>query len=152
MDFQDCIFIMKGNWTIFLLIRFKITTSEGKRVKICSSANSICHHISKFLTSNVLQLINQDFILEFSTLNIQSPARNKSSFPGMKNLMQWFGETWEKGIQTSPNRSTYFCLSELCVDTLGKVGGKMILSLECCTWNPSSCSILHFHLELYPRT
>ncbi len=84
--------------------------------------------------------------------NIQFLAKNKSSTPRMRNLMKWFGETKEKGIQTSPNRGTYFCISKLCVDTLGKVGGKMILSLECYPWNPSSCSILHFHPNLCPRT
>jgi len=121
-------------------------------MKIFSYAKSICHRIPKFSSSNVLQLINRDFILEFSTFSIQSLATNKSSTPGMRNLMKWFGETKEKGIQTSPNRGTYFCISKLCVDTLGKVGGKMILSLECYPWNPSSCSILHFHPNLCPRT
>ncbi len=132
--------------------RSKITTLEDKRVKIYSSADSICHRIPKFSSSNALQLINWDLILEFSTFNSQSPARNKSSTQGMKNLTKWFGETEKKGIHTSPNHGICLCFFKWCIDTLHKVGGKMILSLESCAWNPSSCSILHFHLDLCPRT
>jgi hypothetical protein len=143
MVLQDYIFITKGNWTVFfLLLSLKSQQSKGKRVKICSFTKSICHHSPKFSSSNVLQLINWDLIPEFSTLNSRSPVRNKSSTPKMKNLMKWFGETGEKGIQTSPNRDTCLYLSELCVDIMCKVGGKMILFLESCAWNPSSCSIL----------
>jgi hypothetical protein len=67
-----------------------------------------------------------------STLNNRSSAKNKSCITRMKNLMKWFGKIGKKGIQTSLNHNTIICFSKLCVDTLRKVGGKMILSLESC--------------------
>jgi hypothetical protein len=57
-------------------------------VKICSSVESICHQMPKCSSPNALQLINQDLIPEFSTLSIQSLAKNKSSTLRMKNLMK----------------------------------------------------------------
>jgi len=132
----------------FSCTKFRITTTNGRRVKFCSFIKSICHHIPKLSSSNALQLIKQDLVPEFSTLYIRSLAWNKSSTLGIKNLLKWFGEIRKKGIQMSLIRDTCLCLFYLCVDTLHKVGGKMILSLKYCTWNPSSYSILHFHLDL----
>ncbi len=68
--------------------RSKIITLEGRRMKVCSFVESICHCIPKLSSSNALQLINRDLAPEFSTLNIQSPIRNENSTLGMKNLLQ----------------------------------------------------------------
>ncbi len=59
-----------------------------KRVKTYSSAESICHRMPKCSSPNALQLINRNLMPEFSTFNIQSLARNKSSIPKRKNLMK----------------------------------------------------------------
>jgi len=66
----------------------KITTLDGKKMKIYSSTKSICHQMPKCSSLIGLQLINQDLNPEFSTLNIQSPNRNESSTPRMKFMMK----------------------------------------------------------------
>ncbi len=55
-------------------IGFKITTSNGRRMKFCSSVKSICYRIPQLSSKHTLQLIKQDFDPKSSTFNIQSPT------------------------------------------------------------------------------